>query len=163
VAVNWRISCFWKRLKKDESGSVAILTIGLFLLTVTALALITDVAAIGVAKRSLIHITESAAIHGSHELDLREYYRNGANPGVPIDCYEARRQVNAELLLASQAGSELVRPELQRIIVTNFFCSGSNLELTSSAIVNLPFRLPQSSLTNVEIHATVGVESERRN
>jgi hypothetical protein len=152
----------WRRLRGDESGSVAILTIGLFLLAVTSLALITDVAAIGVAKRSLIHVTESAAIHGSHELDMREYYRIGANPGVPIDCYEARKQVNAELFLAEVAGPEIARPELEEIVLTDFRCSGSNLEVTSSALVNLPFRLPQSTLINVEIHATVAVESERR-
>ncbi|MBC7463857.1 MAG: hypothetical protein H7227_06325 [Actinobacteria bacterium] len=150
------------RLQKDETGTVAILTIGLFLVAVAALALITDVAAIGVAKRSLIHITEAAALHGSHALDLREYYRNGANPGVPIDCYKARQQVNEELNSLNESGPELNRPELAQIEVIHFRCAGSDLELTTSATVNLPFRLPQSSVGNVEIHATVGVESERR-
>ena len=162
MAVINRLKNHWRWLKKDETGSVAILTIGLFLISVTALALITDVAAIGVAKRSLIHMTESAAIHGSHELDMREYYRNGASPGVPIDCYEARRQVNIEMLSESEGGPGMARPELNTIAITHFSCTGSNLEITSSAIVNLPFRLPQSSLTTVEIHATVAVESERR-
>jgi len=149
------------KLRKDESGSVAILTIGLFLLSVAALALITDIASIGVAKRSLIHLTEAAAIQGSHELDMREYYRNGASPGVPIDCYEARRQVNSELRLTSNSNSDLTRPELVDVVMTNFLCSGSTLELTTSAVVNLPFRLPQSVVANVQIHATVGVESTR--
>lgn len=162
MAMRVRLGDRIRRISKDESGSVAILTIGLFLLAVASLALITDVAAIGVAKRSLIHITEAAAIHGSHALDMREYYRSGANPGVPIDCYEARRLVHEELNSASESEPDLSRPELQNIAVSNFHCSGSNLELTTSAIVNLPFRLPQSSLTNVAIHATVGVESERR-
>ena len=151
----------WKGLVKDDAGSVAILTIGLFLLSVAALALITDLATIGVAKRSLIQITESAAIRCSHLLDLREYYRNGASPGVPIDCYEARRQVNAELGAFSEADSDLSRPELVNIMVEEFQCSGSDLEITSRANVNLPFRLPQSSLLNVEIRSTVAVESQR--
>lgn len=151
-----------RRLRRDEAGSVAILTIGLFLVSVAALALITDVAAIGVAKRSLIHITESAAIRGAHEIDLREYYRRGASSGVPIDCYAARREVNKEFASLSEASSDLSRPELANIVVTEFHCSGSDLELTTTANVNLPFRLPQSSLTNVEIHSTVAVESQRR-
>lgn len=146
----------------DEAGSVVILTIGLFLVSVAALALITDVAAIAVAKRSLIHMTESAAIRASHELDLREYYRFGAGVSVPIDCYQARRQVNSEFSSLSDAGSDVSRPELSNIAISKFYCSGSNLELTTSANVNLPFRLPQSSLSKVEIHSTVAVESQRR-
>ena len=146
-----------------EEGSVAVLTIGLFLVTVALLALITNVAAIAVAKRSLVHATEAAALSGSHNLDLRTYYRQGATRGVPIDCQAARWQISEEINSWMRSDSDLRRPELQKIWITEFRCSGSLLELSTSAIATLPFRLPQSTLTDVEIHASASVRSERKN
>lgn len=64
-----------REVERRNKGSISILTIGLFLVTVAMLILITDVGSMIVAKRSLVHVTEAAAIRAAHELDLESYYR----------------------------------------------------------------------------------------
>ena len=46
---------------RDESGSIAVIIIGLFVVTVAALMVMTDVSTIIIAKRSLAQATEAAA------------------------------------------------------------------------------------------------------
>ena len=45
------------RILKDESGSIAVIIIGLFVVTVAALMVMTDVSTIIIAKRSLAQAT----------------------------------------------------------------------------------------------------------
>ena len=135
---------------------------GLFLLTVALLILITDIASIAVARRSLVHITEAAAMRAVHTLDLAAYYRGNSGVAIPLDCARARQRVNEELAQVLQEGRELSRPELGSIEVTDFYCAGNLVKLTTSARATLPFRIPDSSLVNVEIHASVGAQSDRK-
>ncbi len=62
------------RLFKDERGSISVLVLALFLITVITSLIITNVAAITVAKRSLIQATEAAAQRGVRNLDKQAYY-----------------------------------------------------------------------------------------
>jgi len=145
----------------NEMGSISVITIGLFLVTIALLALITDIGSVAVAKRSLVHVTESAAIRAAHMINERSYYEDGASPGVPIDCPAARQEVNEEFDSWMQSSISSRRPELESIWVTNFSCAGAFLELAASARARLPFRLPSSSVAFVEIHSTVAVQSDR--
>ena len=147
---------------KQEGGSISVLTMGLFLLTVALLILITDIASIALAKRSLVHITEAAAMRAVHSLDLAAYYRGNTGVEIPLDCARARQSVNEELAQVLQEGRDLIRPELGSIEVTDFYCAGNLVRLTTSARATLPFRIPDSSLINVEIHASVGAQSDRK-
>ena len=54
---------------KEETGSIAVVVIGLFVITVASLMVMTDVSALIVAKRSLVQATEAAAQRGVHTLD----------------------------------------------------------------------------------------------
>ena len=151
-----------KRIRslKDETGSVSILTIGLFTVTVALLILITDVAAISVSKQSLVHASESAAIRATQSLDLGSYYRGGSGVSVPIDCNISYQRVLEELHLWMQDSGSFRRKELKNISLTDFTCSGDKVRLSTSAEALLPFRLPQTS-SSVEIHATVEAQSTR--
>ena len=60
---------------KDDSGSIAAIVIGLFLLTVASLMVMTDVSTVIIAKRSLAQATEAAAQRGIHTLDKSSYYQ----------------------------------------------------------------------------------------
>lgn len=153
----------WRLIRREpERGSISILTIGLFVITVSLLILLTDVASIAVAKRSLVHATESAAIRATHNLDLAAYYHGDAGVDIPIDCQMAYGQVIDELDQWMLGDTEIRRVEIEEIKLVNFGCTGNYVQLTTSARTHLPFRLPKSSLAYVEIHATVTAESDRK-
>ena len=56
----------------SERGSISVVVIGLFVITVASLMVMTDVSALIVAKRSLVQATEAAAQRGVHTLDKSE-------------------------------------------------------------------------------------------
>lgn len=145
---------------EEENGSISVLTIGLFLLSVVLLALITDIASIAVAKASLVHVSEAAAIRASHSVDLGSYYRGDTGVSIPIDCQVAYQKAVEEISLWTQSDGGIHRPELQQVWMTKFSCSGNRVSLSTSALASLPFRLPQSAGA-VEIRATVEAESDR--
>lgn len=144
-----------------ESGSISVLTIGLFLVTISLLILITDIAAIAVAKRSLVHATESAVLRAVQNLDRAAYYRGGTGIDIPIDCPSARLRVVEELELWMQSSGDMFRPELQEVWLSDFYCAGNLVKLSTTARARLPFRLPQSSLIDVELHASAAAQSDR--
>ena len=56
----------WLLKLRDDRGSLSIVIIGLFVITVASLMIMTDVATVMVAKRSLTQATEAAAMRGVH-------------------------------------------------------------------------------------------------
>ena len=64
----------WKSKLGDERGSLSVVIIGLFVVTVASLMVMTDIATVMVAKRSLTQATEAAAMRGVHTLDRAAYY-----------------------------------------------------------------------------------------
>jgi hypothetical protein len=109
---------------QDDCGSITLLTLGFFLLALSSIFLLTDLASIGVAKASLSHISELAVQRGIQELDESRYYNSFFSsrmadifrirmryeldvnsPGMisasttvmPIDCTAARVRVLEEL------------------------------------------------------------------
>lgn len=145
-----------------DRGSISILTIGLFLVTVMTLFLITDVASIIVSKRSLVHLTEAAALSAAHQLDLGAYYQGKTNVAIPIDCERALSKISDELGLWVTAPSELKRVELGKVEITEYSCEGNRISLATVSTAILPFRIPGSITSNVEIHATVAAQSDSR-
>ena len=153
----------WLRAyEKSEKGSISVLTIGLFLLTVALLIIITDIGSVIVARRSLIQVTESAAIRATHQLDLSSYYRGEEGVDIPINCAVALSTINDELHQWTISSSEMKRKELHRVKLLDFSCSGNRIELATSAEAVLPFPMPGSALPSVEIGATVAAESNRK-
>lgn len=82
-------------LCRDESGSISLLLIFLFLVTTITSLVVVDVADSYLAKRQLTQVAEAAAQTGSHQIDLTRYYSGGLIDSgmgyqlVPISCNSA--------------------------------------------------------------------------
>ena len=152
-----------KSKAKQEQGSISVLTLGLFLMTITFATLMTDIASIAIAKRSLIQASEAAVVRAVQSLDKSAYYQSNTSIVIPIDCSMARMKVIQELGLWMQNGAQMLRPELEEIAFVDFYCLDNVVRINTTAKAKLPFRLPNSSLVNVEIHARVGAQSRRQN
>jgi hypothetical protein len=155
---------------RDDSGSIAVIVIGLFLITVASLMVMTDVSTLIVAKRSLVQATEAAALRGVHTLDKATYYQGKANvftvplavvtgrehPVIPIDCTRGGFEVLLELHSWSNDQSDLKWHQLKGLELTDYQCDGQSLEIQTRSEVNLPFRIPFSSTNSVFLTASAG-------
>ena len=162
------------RILKDDSGSIAVIVIGLFVITVASLMVMTDVSTIIVAKRSLAQATEAAAQRGVHTLDTANYYQGKANmftvplalatqrahPVIPIDCNRGGLEVLLELHSWSSDDTDLKWHQLKGIQLTDYQCDGQSLAITTRSEVNLPFRVPFSSIDSVFLTASAGTTNQ---
>lgn len=84
-----------KFLASDESGSISLLLIFLFLIVSISSLVVVDISDAYLAKRQLAQIGETAAQIGTHQIDLNRYYTQGlVDSGlgyktVPVDCNSA--------------------------------------------------------------------------
>ena len=159
---------------KNEEGSIAVVVIGLFVITVASLMVMTDVSALIVAKRSLVQATEAAAQRGVHTLDKSSYYQGKANmftvpmaiatkrphPTIPIDCSRGSLEVLLELNSWSQDQSDMKWRQLKGIQLTNYQCDGQSLFIETRSEVNLPFRVPFSTTDSVYLSASTGTAND---
>ncbi len=162
-----------KRLR-DETGSIAVVVIGLFVITVASLMVMTDVSALFVAKRSLVQATEAAAQRGVHTLDKSSYYQGKANmftlplaiatkrphPTIPIDCSRGGVEVLLELNSWSRDQSDMKWRQLQGIQLTNYQCDGQSLFIETRSEIKLPFRVPFSTTESVFLTASAGTGND---
>lgn len=163
-----------KERLRSEAGSISVIVIGLFLITVASLMVMTDVSAIIVAKRSLVQATEAAAQRGVHTIDMGKYYQGKGNmftvplalatqrahPVIPIDCTRGGVEVLLELNSWSHDESDMKWQQLKGIELTNFDCDGSSLEISTRSELKLPFRLPFSGTNLVFLTATAGTTNK---
>jgi len=158
----------------DETGSIAVVVIGLFVITVASLMVMTDVSALIVAKRSLVQATEAAAQRGVHTLDKASYYQGKANmftvpmalatgrphPRIPIDCNRGGLEVLLELNSWSRDQGDMKWQQLRGIQLTNYQCDGQSLAIDTRSEVNLPFRVPFTSTDSVFLTASAGTAND---
>jgi len=158
----------------DETGSIAVVVIGLFVITVASLMVMTDVSALIVAKRSLVQATEAAAQRGVHTLDKASYYQGKANmftvpmalatrrphPSIPIDCNRGGVEVLLELNSWSRDQGDMKWQQLKGIQLTNYQCDGQSLAIDTRSEVNLPFRVPFTSTDSVFLTASAGTGND---
>jgi hypothetical protein len=159
---------------KSDSGSISVIVIGLFIITVASLMVMTDVSSIIVAKRSLVQATEAAAQRGVHTLDKGKYYQGKGNmftvplamatqrahPVIPIDCTRGGIEVLMELNSWSNDQSDMKWNQLKGIQLTNFDCDGASLEISTRSEMNLPFQIPFSRTDSVFLTATAGTTNK---
>lgn len=69
----------------DERGSVLLLGVGLVIVCLLAIAVITDVSAAFLQRRSLMSVADAAAIAGAQAIDQGAYYANGASVGTRLN------------------------------------------------------------------------------
>lgn len=163
-----------RKLLRDERGSLSVVIMGLFLITVASLMVMSDVATVLVAKRSLAQATEAAAQRGVHTLDKSAYYtgkgtmftaplalitRREHEP-IPIDCNRAVIEVMLELRNWSNDDGSMKRHELQGIVLTDLKCDGSSVEISTYSEVKFPFTIPFSKMDSAILTATAGTTNQ---
>lgn len=141
-----------KDLLSDETGSLSLLIISLFLLTISLSFVIIDISGAYLAQRQLINIGESAISRAAHNVDLDRYYSGdriqsgtkGDAPTylLPIDCSSAARTLQSELAAIELHGAP--------ISVADFSCLGDVLHATLTAQIEPTLALPllPTSLSN---------------
>lgn len=164
-------------LLKDETGSISILIMGLFLLSVITLMVLTDISSVYLAKRTLTQATEAAAQRGVRNLDLSRYYekrytavRFGLNllgdgekdPGIPIDCVKGRADAIDALNSWVQLDATVTRRNIHSIKIEDISCDGFELGILTSAKVKLPFSPAFLNQSEVGITSRVGIFDERK-
>ena len=159
---------------RSETGSISVIVIGLFVITVASLMVMTDVSSLIVAKRSLVQATEAAAQRGVHALDKSKYYQGKGNmftvplalatqrehPVIPIDCTRGGIEVLLELNSWSNDESDMKWNALKGIELTHFDCDGASLEISTRSEMKLPFQVPFSKTNSVFLTATAGTTNK---
>lgn len=161
---------------KNERGSISLVVFSLFLTTVTLILVATDIAAVGIAKRSLTQATESAAQRGVRNLNKSAYY-NGefdattevrnllgigpSDPGVPIDCSKASDDAQGALMDWSRGPKSLTRVEITNLRISSLQCDGFGIQLVTRATARLPFVIPFANIDSFEIYSNVSTENKR--
>ena len=175
--VRKNISALSFSLKKrfiSETGSISVIVIGLFVITVASLMVMTDVSSLIVAKRSLVQATEAAAQRGVHALDKGKYYQGKGNvftvplaiatqrehPVIPIDCNRGGIEVLLELNSWSNDESDMKWDALKGIELTHFGCDGASLEISTRSEMKLPFQVPFSKTNSVFLTASAGTTNK---
>jgi len=166
-----------KKTLNDQRGSISILILGLFMLTLITLIILTDISSIYIAKRALTQATEAAAQRGVKNLDLERYYAREYNanrfvinlfgngeqdPGIPIDCEKGRTDSIGAMRDWNLMGGSVSRKNLSQVKVEEFQCDGYEIGIRSSAKVALPFVLPFIGIEEVDISSQVGTFAERK-
>ena len=163
----------YRRLS-SEKGSISVVVIGLFVITVASLMVMTDVSALVVAKRSLVQATEAAAQRGVHTLDKSEYYQGKGtvftapmaiatdreHSIIPIDCDRGGLEVLLELNSWSNDQSDMKLRQLKGIELTNFSCDRTSLEISTRSEMKLPFKVPFTTTDSVFLTATAGTTNK---
>jgi Flp pilus assembly protein TadG len=166
-----------QKFRREERGSISLIVMALFLITIASIAILTDISSIYLAKRSLTQATEAAAQRGVRNLNTDAYYRGEYNatksllalaghgesdPGIPIDCEKGRADVIRTLADWNSAGPSVKRANLGEINLQRISCDGFQISLTTSSTATLPFYLPFTGISRVQISASVGSVDERK-
>jgi hypothetical protein len=164
------------KIIREESGSISLVVISLFMVSLSTLFVITDVAAVAIAKRSLTQATEAAAQRGVRNLDRDAYYRGEfdvttqarnlfklgpSDPGVPIDCSKALGDAEGALADWSSGPNSLRRVEITNLKINRIECDGFGIQLITQATAKLPIILPFFNLESVEISSKVSTINKR--
>jgi hypothetical protein len=163
---------------QDERGSISVLIIALFLITISLVMITTNIATISLAKRTLTQSAESAAQRGAHFLDEEAYYRGKFNvitmaqnlfgqgpedPGVPIDCEKAQIGIAEALFDLSKESKLLINKGAHNLEIAEISCDGRDLRVALKVEVDLPFQLPFSNLRSVTLISSATTYNQRNN
>lgn len=166
---------FLKRLTfdqlRDERGSLSVLIIGMFLLTIALVMVMTDVSALVLARKALSQQTEFLAQQGAQEIDLESYYtgRGGlfsyvaektvidqSDPGIPLNCKSATARV-------IDASRKISHPRLRNFELIGYECGDSATYIETRAKAVLPYTLGIFKFDSPVIYGYAASAPERRN
>ena len=171
-------SIFFARGLRDERGSISVLTIALFLITVVLVMMTTNISAVAVAKKNLTQSAESVAQRGAHFLDRDLYYSGKFNaitmvqnlfgagptdPGIPIDCDAAQMGINEAVEDLYLEKKLLISERIQELRVSEILCDSQDIRVELVAVVTLPFQLPFLNLDRVTLKSAATTFNQRNN
>lgn len=165
-------------LHRSEEGSLSLLIIGLFIAALSALMIVTDVAVVANAKRSLDQATEAAAMRAVQNLDEATYYNTGkhtiatsaymllgnadyAENRVPVDCNKGWLEINDELESWIHTTSNMKTLQIKNYEITGFDCVYDVVHLETKANVKLPFPAPFTDLDQTTIKSSITTLTEK--
>ena len=119
-------------MRRDE-GSVLLLVLGFAGILLTLVAVVVDVSAVVLAKRSIASAADGAAVSAAQALDLDAVYRAGLGGQLPLSAGDARARV-----AAYEGQVRRQQPGLRLALRLD----GRTAVVTGSRTVRLPFRLP---------------------
>jgi len=119
-------------VRRDE-GSVLLLVLGFAGILLTLVAVVVDVSAVVLAKRSIASAADGAAVSAAQALDLDAVYRAGLGGQLPLSAGDARARV-----AAYEGQVRRQQPGLRLALRLD----GRTAVVTGSRTVRLPFRLP---------------------
>ena len=166
-----------KKFFRDERGSISLVVITLFLITLMTALAVADIASIAIAKRSLTQVTEAAAQRGVRNLNLGAYYFGEFDlttmasnllgvgpddPGIPIDCSKALGDAQGALADWSSGDKSLRRGEITSLRINEIDCDGFGIQLITEATARLPIAIPIFKLESVQITAQVSTTNTRK-
>ena len=167
----------YHQLLIEETGSISLLIISFFIATLSALMVITDVAVVANAKRSLDHATEAAAMRAVHNLDEAAYYKGKhtiltsvweiakdgtwADNRVPIDCDKGRKEVMNEMNSWIINTSNMKTLQIQSFEIENYECVYDVVRLKTSATVKLPFPAPFTDVDRTKVNSSITTLNEK--
>ncbi len=146
----------------DETGSLIILVLTLFLLLLISSLTVVDITDNFLAKRELIEIGEVAITRAAHQISLSRYYAghilmdnsvaDGSQFRIPLDCAAANRAFLDEISVSTLRGGV--------ISVHSWSCSDDQVVATITAtapvLVKLPLGIGSSSN---EVSSTIAATS----
>ena len=165
------------KLINQEDGSLSILIIALFLISLVSLAVITNVAVVANAKRSLDHATEAAAMRATHNLDEKSYYSGKhtvltsiaalTSAGtymenrVPIDCEMGREATFNDFRAWQASVSSMKTLQIEKAKIDIYQCDYDMVTLRTSAIVKLPFSIPFTGKFDATVESSITTLNEK--
>ncbi len=166
-----------KRFHNCQSGSLSVLIIGLFIAALTALMIVTDIAVVANAKRTLDQATEAAAMRAVQNLDEAAYYvgkhtaltsiymlagnENYAENRIPVDCDAGWLDVNNELNTWMNTNSNMKTIQIKNFEITMYNCVYDVVHLETKAKVKLPFPLPFATLNETSVNSSITTLNEK--
>jgi hypothetical protein len=162
---------------KSEEGSLSLLIIGLFLAALSALMIVTDVAVVANAKRTLNQATEAAAMRAVQNLDKSSYYTGKhtlltsiymaagdsdyADERIPVDCDAGWREVSDEMSTWMNTTSNMKTLQIENYEITMYDCVYDVVHLETEANVKLPFPIPFAALDRTVIKSSITTLNEK--
>ena len=146
----------------DETGSLSILIITLFLLMLLFSFLIINVSDAYLAKRELDNVGEIAITRAAHAIDLNRYYSgertadeasgDGLAFRVPLDCATAESNFQNSIVSSNLRG--------EAISIQNWQCQADEVSATISAIIPTALEMPLGiGSATTEVTASIGATS----
>jgi hypothetical protein len=166
-----------KRFHRNENGSLSLLIIGLFIAALSALMIVTDLAVVANAKRTLGQATEAAAMRAVQNLDKNAYYSgkhtlltlafatlgaaDSIDNRIPVDCNKGWQEVNDEMATWMNTSSNMKTLQIENYEITMYDCVYDVVHLETKAKVKLPFPAPFSQLDRTTIYSSITTLTEK--